>query len=35
MAKLGLQLYTVKDEMKKDFFGIIRSVANLGYSVRD
>ena len=31
MAKIGLQLYSVKDEMQKDFFGTIRRVAKMGY----
>jgi sugar phosphate isomerase/epimerase len=28
---VGLQLYTVRDEMKKDFTGTITKVANIGY----
>lgn len=31
MAKLGLQLYTVKDAVEKDYFGTIREVAAMGY----
>src|SRR5438067_1476773 len=29
--KLGVQLYTVRDEMKKDFEGTIGKVASIGY----
>lgn len=31
MAKLGLQLYTVKDELEKDYLGTIRKVGKMGY----
>src|SRR6266536_3814447 len=34
LKKVGpivLQLYTVRDEMKKDFFGTIAKVARIGY----
>ena len=31
MAKVGLQLYTIKDETAKDFFGTIRTVGRMGY----
>lgn len=31
MAKIGLQLYTVRDEAEKDFFGTIKKVAEVGY----
>lgn len=31
MAKLGLQLYTVRDETEKDFFGTIRKIGKMGY----
>lgn len=29
---IGIQLYSVRDEMTKDFFGTIRKLANIGYS---
>ena len=28
---LGLQLYTLRDEMAKDFVGTLKKVAELGY----
>src|SRR6266542_2596766 len=31
VGPIGLQLYTVRDEMKKDFFGTIAKVARIGY----
>lgn len=31
MLKLGLQLYTVREEMEKDFEGTLKKVAELGY----
>lgn len=31
MAKVGLQLYTVRDQLEQDFEGTIRQVAALGY----
>ncbi|MDO3409505.1 sugar phosphate isomerase/epimerase [Saccharibacillus sp. CPCC 101409] len=31
MAKVGLQLYTVREEMEKDFRGTLEKVAGLGY----
>lgn len=31
MGKLGLQLYTVREETAKDFLGTIRKVASIGY----
>jgi len=31
MARIGLQLYTVRDEAEKDFFGTIKKVAEVGY----
>lgn len=31
MAKLGIQLYTVRDAMDKDFAGTIRQIAKTGY----
>jgi hypothetical protein len=31
ISKVGLQLYTVRDEMKKDFEGTIAKVAAIGY----
>lgn len=31
MAKVGLQLYTIKEETAKDFFGTLRRVAEIGY----
>ncbi|MUG44835.1 sugar phosphate isomerase/epimerase family protein [Paenibacillus woosongensis] len=31
MANLGLQLYTVRDHLEKDFEGTLRKVAELGY----
>ena len=32
IEKLGVQLYTVRDEMKKDFEGTIAKVASIGYT---
>ncbi|SET33984.1 sugar phosphate isomerase/epimerase [Paenibacillus sp. NFR01] len=32
MLKIGLQLYTVREELEKDFEGTIRKVAELGYA---
>ena len=29
--KVALQLYTLRDEMQKDFVGTLRAVARLGY----
>jgi len=31
VGPIGLQLYTVRDEMKKDFFGTLAKVAQIGY----
>ncbi|GJM68777.1 hypothetical protein HMSSN036_09930 [Paenibacillus macerans] len=31
MAKVGLQLYTVRDHLERDFEGTLRKVAELGY----
>lgn len=31
MARLGIQLYTVKEEAEKDYFGTIRKLAEMGY----
>lgn len=31
MAKLGLQLYTIKDAVRSDFVGALRRVAEIGY----
>ncbi len=31
MAKIGLQLYTVKEEVSKDLLGTLRAVAHMGY----
>jgi len=31
MGRLGIQLYTVKDEAEKDYFGTIRKLAEMGY----
>jgi sugar phosphate isomerase/epimerase len=31
MAKIGLQLYTVKEEAKGDFLGLLKKVADIGY----
>jgi sugar phosphate isomerase/epimerase len=31
LGAIGLQLYTVRDEMKKDFFGTLAKVARIGY----
>lgn len=31
MAKIGLQLYSVKEEAKKDFLGLLKKVADIGY----
>ncbi len=31
MARIGLQLYTVRDECARDFEGVLRAVAALGY----
>ncbi|KOS01345.1 sugar phosphate isomerase, partial [Paenibacillus polymyxa] len=31
MAKVGLQLYTVREELEQDFEGTLRKVAELGY----
>ena len=31
MAKIGLQLYTIREEAQKDFFGTLRRVAEMGY----
>ena len=31
VGPIGLQLYTVRDEMKKDFFGTLAKVARIGY----
>ncbi len=31
VGPIGVQLYTVRDEMKKDFFGTIAKVAQVGY----
>lgn len=32
MLKLGLQLYTLREELEQDFEGTLRKVAELGYS---
>ena len=31
LEKVGLQLYTVRDEAKKDFLGTLEKVATIGY----
>ncbi len=31
MAKIGLQLYTVKEEAQHDFLGLLKKVADIGY----
>jgi sugar phosphate isomerase/epimerase len=31
LGPIGIQLYTVRDEMKKDFFGTLAKVARIGY----
>ena len=31
LGAIGLQLYTVRDDMKKDFFGTLERVARIGY----
>jgi sugar phosphate isomerase/epimerase len=31
LSKIGLQMYTLRDEAAKDFVGTLRAVANLGY----
>jgi len=35
MAKIRLQLHTVRDETEKDFFGTIKKVAEVGEGVID
>ncbi|KWX85484.1 hypothetical protein AMQ83_24500 [Paenibacillus riograndensis] len=32
MLKIGLQLYTLREELEQDFEGTIRKVAELGYA---
>lgn len=32
LGAIGLQLYTVRDQMKKDFFGTLAKVARIGYN---
>ena len=32
MAKIGLQLYSIKEECQKDFLGTLRRVAEIGYT---
>lgn len=32
MINIGLQMYTVRDECEKDFFGTLKKVANIGYT---
>lgn len=31
MAKIGLQLYSLRDKTKEDFLGTIRKVGEMGY----
>lgn len=31
MSKIGLQLYTLRDDLKKDYDGVVREVAKMGY----
>jgi Xylose isomerase-like TIM barrel. len=31
MSKIGLQLYSIKEETQKDFFGALKKVAEIGY----
>ena len=31
MAKIGLQLYTVKEDVARDFIGTLKAVADMGY----
>jgi len=31
IGRIGLQLYTVRDQMKSDFFGTLAKVARIGY----
>ena len=32
MAPISVQLYTLRDEAAKDFFGVLKTVADIGYT---